>query len=184
MARGLSSSLDVTRTQKHRCTERHDFSEFPRVSCGCTQTLPSCEMIVMLHGPTLRLHGCSSCGCSLSLRKRPVSGGDLPSLSGVTWSQLTRPLMTKATLRGIAHQAHSAPRLAPFPGLPTRGSSCSLDMGPGQEHQASEQIGAAPLRPTNPCGGQGETHGRNAKEMAPEPDGVAGRRGSFQVQRH
>lgn len=40
-----------------------------------------------------------------------------------------------------------------IPELPTRGSSCSWDMEPGQQHQASEQIGGAPLQPTNPRGG-------------------------------
>ena len=56
------------------------------------------------------------------------------------------------------------------PVLPSPGSSCSVDTEPGQEHHASEQIGAAPHQPTNPGGTRlwGECQGNGAVK----PDGV------------
>lgn len=69
------------------------------------------------------------------------------------------------SLLGLLLSSHLAPSLGSL-----SCSSGSLDMEPGQEHKASEQIGAAPHQPTNL--GRGHSWEECQGNGALKPDGV------------
>lgn len=100
-----------------------------------------CQMILTFHTP------CFSCGCVTRCQEGAGESREPTKAQvSVTWSQLAPPSMAKAVFPGRACWACS--RLM----LGSLASSCSLDTEPGQEHQASGQIGAAPQQPTHPGG--------------------------------
>lgn len=158
---------------KHGDTERlRPFSEYFLCLKKSSLNPSLCQVLLIFHTPML---------CSWRvffpwvfhqlLRKKQVSQENLTNpKSGVTWGPLTPPLMAKALLSGRACWASSCPHTWHHPWAPTLVPRVLWKMEPGQEHKASEQIGAAPHQPANL--GRGHLREEYQGNGALKPDGV------------